>query len=310
MFDYSRVDDVLLPLLAWPGSVMFSPVYPANTVKGRICLLHRLDWDKDRLKETSDIYIKPRLIVMASICTIGCLLFYTIHKVNVFVRKFCPSNTTHASIGGRYRRNLITFEELSKFYTFLILYYLFDSFIILMFYITQDIITQDMVFLIYYTVSISFDLLCVILLPLYIIYKSQTDFPVFWLHHTPKIVKFYTTKTGYMPRTELSNNSNRICISTPFNEELLCAPTSVQERVLEKSEGTIPLTYIVLEGELPTENKFQIQRNQEVENKGKTKMKMDEQNISQNMEEIKFPRHLRRKLFFILKMNQVFTSKI
>ena len=133
---------------------------------------------------------------MASIGTIGCLLFYSIHKVNVFVRKFCPSNTTHASIGGRYRRNLITFGELSKFYTFLILYYLFDSFIILMFYTIQDIITQDMVFLIYYTVSVSFDLLCVILLPLYIIYKSQTDFPVFWLHYKPKVVKFYTTKTG------------------------------------------------------------------------------------------------------------------
>ena len=87
--------------LSWPGSVMFSPDYPANTVKGRICLLYRLDWDKDRLKETSDIYIKPRLIVMASIGTIGCLLFYTIHKVNVSVRKFCPSNKTHASIGGR-----------------------------------------------------------------------------------------------------------------------------------------------------------------------------------------------------------------
>ena len=34
--------------------------YPRNTVRGRICLGLRLDWDFDRKKETSDIYIKPR----------------------------------------------------------------------------------------------------------------------------------------------------------------------------------------------------------------------------------------------------------
>ena len=36
--------------------------YPANTVRGRICLGERLNWDKDRRKETSDIYIKPRYV--------------------------------------------------------------------------------------------------------------------------------------------------------------------------------------------------------------------------------------------------------
>ena len=46
--------------------------YPGNTVRGRVCLGLRLDWDVDRSKETSDIYIKPRLIVIA--LTVGqCL---------------------------------------------------------------------------------------------------------------------------------------------------------------------------------------------------------------------------------------------
>ena len=93
---------------------MFSEGYPANTVKGRICLNYRLAWDKDTSKETSDIYIKPRLIVIATILTIGCVLFYAIQRVKTFVPKFCPSNRSHASIGGRYRRNLLTFDELSK----------------------------------------------------------------------------------------------------------------------------------------------------------------------------------------------------
>jgi hypothetical protein len=50
----------LVQLLSWPGTVMLKQDYPANTVRGRICLGLRLDWDADRTKETSDIYIKPR----------------------------------------------------------------------------------------------------------------------------------------------------------------------------------------------------------------------------------------------------------
>ena len=46
-----------------------------------------------------------------------------------------------------------------------------------------------------------------------------------------------------------------------------------------------------IKGEMPTENKCQIQRNQEVENKWKTKMKMDEQNILQNLKAKKLPQH-------------------
>ena len=40
--------------------------YPANTVRGRICLGLRLDWDQDPgqvfKKETSDIYIKVEFV--------------------------------------------------------------------------------------------------------------------------------------------------------------------------------------------------------------------------------------------------------
>ena len=89
--------------ISWPGSVMFDSLYPANTVKGRICLKLRLDWDKDRSKETSDIYIKPRLIVIAMTLTIGLILFHFIRRVYFFVPRFCISNRSHASLGGRHR---------------------------------------------------------------------------------------------------------------------------------------------------------------------------------------------------------------
>ena len=76
--------------LSWPGSVMFSSNYPDNTVKGRICLSHRLDWDQDkRSKKTSDIYVKPRLIVLALIMTVGFLMFFMIHRVKMFIKRFC-----------------------------------------------------------------------------------------------------------------------------------------------------------------------------------------------------------------------------
>ena len=78
MFVWTSVGLFVADLSGWPGSVMFQEVtegrivsewtalaqdaqdYPANTVRGRVCLGLRLDWDRDTTKETSDIYIKPR----------------------------------------------------------------------------------------------------------------------------------------------------------------------------------------------------------------------------------------------------------
>ena len=71
----SSITMAFFTLPSWLSSVAFSEVtmwfngvnildsltlqdYPTNTVRGRICMGLRLDWDKDRTKETSDIYIK------------------------------------------------------------------------------------------------------------------------------------------------------------------------------------------------------------------------------------------------------------
>ena len=42
--------------LPWMTSTTIADNYPENTVKGRICLGLRLDWDKDNSKETPDVY--------------------------------------------------------------------------------------------------------------------------------------------------------------------------------------------------------------------------------------------------------------
>ena len=57
--------------------LLFPKDYPGNTVKGRICLGQRLDWDRDTTKETSDIYIKPRwanycVTIRYIICLTSC----------------------------------------------------------------------------------------------------------------------------------------------------------------------------------------------------------------------------------------------
>ena len=206
---------VLSSYLSWPGSVMFSESYPANTVKGRICLGYRLDWDKDKSKGTSDIYIKPRLIVMASIIISGVFVFALIRRVKIFVPKFCTSNRTHASIGGRHRRNLLTFNELAKIQAFLIFFFLIDSIIVLVFYIFQGVVTHESIFFIYHVYHMTFDLICMIVLPMIILYKSQTNFPDIWSNYTPKRINFYTTKTVYIPRRDSENSFN----STPSSFE-------------------------------------------------------------------------------------------
>ena len=106
---------LVMGLLSWPGSVMLSEVsrgmmetattvqeYPRNTVRGRVCLGLRLDWDRDGSKATSDIYLKPRLIVLASTTCFMLYLLYVIFRTRRFVHGFLGGNRSHASIGGRY----------------------------------------------------------------------------------------------------------------------------------------------------------------------------------------------------------------
>jgi hypothetical protein len=222
-----------------------------------------------------------------------------------------PANRTHASIGGRYRRNLLTFDELSKFYTFLILFYLFDSIIILIFYKTQDMITQDNVFLIYHAVSISFDLLCVIILPTYILCKSRTDFPVLWSNYSPKSIKFYTTKAVYVPRREGKQaHIDSTGISIPrLNEgpqgKKRTKLLEITERYLalnvSSGSGALPKFVQKIKEEIPTENTLHLRRRPELENKWKAKFiktNLDEKNMAQNMEEKNISRKLKEKTIF------------
>ena len=54
---------ILTTLTCNPSTICeISQEYPKNTVRGRVCLGLRLDWDLNSTKETSDIYVKPRSV--------------------------------------------------------------------------------------------------------------------------------------------------------------------------------------------------------------------------------------------------------
>ena len=77
----------------------------------------RLNWDQDTRKETSDIYIKPRMIAIA-VTFVPFIYFLFLRykyqmavwqidvetklpRVRIFLRGFCLKNGSHACIGGR-----------------------------------------------------------------------------------------------------------------------------------------------------------------------------------------------------------------
>ena len=85
-----------------------SQEYPKNTVRGRVCLGLRLDWDLNSTKETSDIYVKPRLAIYPykdtensksnnpNVFQVDCsrsydrlVFFYVLHhhQVTIFINK-------------------------------------------------------------------------------------------------------------------------------------------------------------------------------------------------------------------------------
>ena len=130
------------------------------------------------------------------------MMFYLIHRVKIFINKFCSSNSSHACIGGRYRRNILTFKELSIFYTFLILFFLWDSVLIFSIYYLQDQVGLNAVFFFYHGNNAMFDMVCIILLPSFVLIKSQEDFPAMWSDYVPKKLAFYVTSPCLVPRRE------------------------------------------------------------------------------------------------------------
>ena len=194
--------------LPWMITAALAEDYPQSTVKGRICLHLRLEWDKDKTKETSDIYIKPRLMVLAFTIASSLFLFYMfVFKTKQFMRGFCISQRTFGSIGGRFRRNILTFAELSIYQAFVVFFILFDSFLIISFYHTQDLLGQNKVFLVHIAVSAVSDFLLIVLLPAKVLYQSFNSYPEMWTTFVPKNLTFYSSKFDIEPRrTQLDHN--------------------------------------------------------------------------------------------------------
>jgi len=149
-------------LIMWPGTIMWTEDYPANTVRGRICLGERLNWDEDRRKETSDIYIKPRMIAIAVSFLPFVYFLYLRHKIRVFLKGFCLRNGTHACIGGRHRRNLLRFSEMTKLNLVIVFYIHLESVVFLLMYNFQDSIGPNNVFYTIHTLYAIFDFFVVV----------------------------------------------------------------------------------------------------------------------------------------------------
>ena len=193
--------------LPWLITDALAEDFPKSTVKGRICLQLRLDWDKDQLKETYiDIYIKPRLMVLAVTLTSSLFLFYHfVFKSHRFIRGFCVAQSSFASIGGRRRRNILTFAELTFFYTFVILIILFDSILIFSFYHIQDLLGKQNVFIIHITSSAIQDFIVLVIFPLKVLFKSIESFPEIWTNFVPRQLDFYYSKYEIKPEMKKSD---------------------------------------------------------------------------------------------------------
>ena len=109
-------------------SVRFSQAYgidyPKNTIGGRICLSLRINWDRHEHQRTKDIFMKTQLLIGGLTLTFGLQYLYMIKKVHSIVPKICLSNKSHACFGGRYRRNILTFDELSFYLYFIIFHFI------------------------------------------------------------------------------------------------------------------------------------------------------------------------------------------
>ena len=165
--------------------------YPQNTIVGRICLNLRLDWDRNDSKKTKDIYIKVQILVAALTLSWGSFYAFMIRRVSVFIPRMCLNNTHQSCLGGRYRRNILTFKELSIYLLFIISQFIIGNILIFILYGIQDIIEQGGVFFTYFGYVLIFDTFHLIIIPLAILVRSRSNYPLIWSNYRPKKIKFW-----------------------------------------------------------------------------------------------------------------------
>ena len=165
--------------------------YPQNTIVGRICLNLRLDWDKNESKKTQDIYIKVQLLVAALTLSWGCFYAFMIRRVMVFIQGMCLNNRYQACLGGRYRRNILTFTELSSYFLFIISQFIIGNLLVFVMYGIQDTIKEAGVFFFYFGYLMLYDSFHLIIIPLAILVRSRSNYPIIWTNYRPKAIKFW-----------------------------------------------------------------------------------------------------------------------
>ena len=192
--------------------------YPQNTIVGRICLNLRLDWDKKKSNETKDIYTQNQLLVAALTLSFGSLYANLIRKVWVFVPTMCVSNKNHACFGGKYRKNIVTFYELSVYFFFIISQFVIWNLLVFILYGVQDSITQNGVSLAYFGYTTLFDTFHLIIIPFTILIRSRTNYPILWTNCKTKNIEFYF---NLKPKIEPNLRSRNKEIEEPTSPDYL-----------------------------------------------------------------------------------------
>ena len=165
--------------------------YPQNTIQGRICLNLRLNWDQDNSRRTSDIYIKPQILIAAHTFISACLHTYIMRRVWVFIPSLCLNDDSHACIGGKSRKNILTFSELNISFVLIISKYFIGNIFVFTMYGFQDTISQDGVYAVWFGYFILFDILQLIIAPITILVRSRANYPIIWTEYVPKEIPFF-----------------------------------------------------------------------------------------------------------------------
>ena len=179
--------------------------YPENTVKGRICMGRRLDWKEREEKITSDVYVKPRLIIITfMMISIFFHCYLCGYQARRFITHFCQSQQSFASIGGSQRRNVFSHGELLICQWIILSFVLLENILIIIFYHFQDCLGTENVFIIHLFFCSITDFLMIIILPIITIFRSLRDYPELWTKFEPKSITFYISQTTLIPRRDPS----------------------------------------------------------------------------------------------------------
>jgi hypothetical protein len=185
---------ICFSFVVFPFSQQLSGGFPANSIKGQICL--RINFDMDVMN------VKQRIISFMSPLVKGIFSLRFLVIMRKYAKGQCLKQKSFAAFNGSHQRNIFTSIQTAQYLGYCFLFVTFDNFVIIIFQTYQTLLSPETIFIIHNSIWCLFlEVFFGIYVPIKHLILSRKHIPSLWYKEKiPSEREFYTHKPELIPR--------------------------------------------------------------------------------------------------------------